>query len=96
MKTKIAKNIKLTAMTNKEIKEKLNRILEIIEEIDGIEGHMDIAFKTLFTVVVCYADKNPNLKSAIIEVLDRAHTTLVEAVEHPEQYTQQPSAEAKA
>ena len=83
-------------MDNKEMKEKLNRILEKMEETDGIEGHMEIAFKKKFTVVVCYADDNPSRKSAMLEVLDRAHTMLVEAVEHPEQYKQQPSAEAKA
>jgi hypothetical protein len=83
-------------MDNKEMKEKLNRILAIIEEIDGIEGHMELAFKTMFTVVVCFADDNPSRKSAIIGVVDRAHTVLVDAVEHPERYLQQPSAEAKA
>ena len=83
-------------MTNKEMNEKLTRILEIIEEIDDIKGQMNMAFKTMFTVAVCHADKNPNLKSAIIEVLDRAHALLVDAVEHPEHYKQQPSAEAKA
>lgn len=83
-------------MTNKEMNEKLTRILEIIEEIDDIKGQMNMAFKTMFTVAVCYADENPNLKSAIIEALDRAHALLVDAVKHPEQYKQQPSAEAKA
>ena len=78
------------------MKEKFNRILAIIEEIDGIEEYMELSFKTMFTVVVNFADENPNLKSAIIGVVDRAHTVLVDAVEHPERYLQQPSAEAKA